>query len=411
MDGRIPIPIPKPSAEALRTHKDKPQQNPGLIFDRFAPGWWKESELKRSSVLKKDDSLKKLGLDAVRKAAEKADGKLLQAWNARWEASVRAAGAAPFELRTDWRFVAGLGRKGPLEVGFTFHRYGFPILPGSSVKGIARTRGLIQVADKLGETSLTELDNLLSLDDEAVFRERLAERYPNRTRDDYAIAEQFRTIFGTVGVAGKCVFFDAIPASPPHLELDIMNPHFPDYYQDKSGKTPPTDSQSPRPVYFLTVAPGTESRFAVGWRGTLDEEARSLQKLAQDWLIRGLEELGAGAKTSAGYGYFLTTAVPEEITRAAEIPPERTAPAEAPESDLVRRIRSIPHSQVKGSIGNLADQWRRLPDGAEKLEAAQAFREQMEKVGILKDRKWLGKDWVVEVLGYLQAHGTSNAGG
>ena len=325
------IPIPQLSASAFWMHEDKSPQNPGLIFDRFAPDWTEDPTLKRN------------GLEAARNAAaaKKADHELLSAWNRRWEIFVRISEAEPFSMQTDWRFVAGLGRKGPLEVGFTFHRYGFPILPGSSVKGIARAY--------------------------AYLFERKDESNP-----------EFKRIFGCAprgaehteeAQCGEAIFFDAIPASLPGLnmlDMDIMNPHFPDYYQDKSGKTPPTDSQSPRPVYFLTVAPGTEFRFAVGWRGTLDEEARSLQKLAQDWLIRGLEELGAGAKTSAGYGYFLTTAVPEEITRAAEIPPERTAPAEAPESDLVRRIRSIPHSQVKGSIGNLADQWRRLPDGAEK---------------------------------------------
>lgn len=121
----------------------------------------------------------------------------------------------------------------------------------------------------------------------------------------------FLTIFGhapqkgedeSVAQSGRAVFFDAAPARLPKLELDIMNPHYPKYYQ---GKEPPTDSQSPVPVYFLTVASGVEFRFAVGWRGPLDDEARQLRSLAQGWLIKGLTELGAGAKTSAGYGYFL----------------------------------------------------------------------------------------------------------
>ncbi|MBK9095192.1 MAG: hypothetical protein IPM84_21030 [Anaerolineae bacterium] len=57
-------------------------------------------------------------------------------------------------LRTDWRLVTGLGRKGPLEVGFTFHRYGFPILPGSSLKGLARAWGLLRVAEALDVADL-----------------------------------------------------------------------------------------------------------------------------------------------------------------------------------------------------------------------------------------------------------------
>src|SRR4051794_38448976 len=126
-------PIPKKSAEAWQKHQGKPGQNPGLIFDRFAPAWHQDAKLKKN------------GLETVRDAATRVDGSLLTAWNARWEKTVRRANAVPFTLKTDWRFIAGLGRKGSLEVGFTFHRYGFPILPGSSVKGIARAWSLISL--------------------------------------------------------------------------------------------------------------------------------------------------------------------------------------------------------------------------------------------------------------------------
>lgn len=118
------------------------------------------------------------------------------------------------------------------------------------------------------------------------------------------LADAFRAIFGTTACAGQAVFLDAIPAAPPRLELDIMNPHVPDYYRD-GGKTPPTDWQNPVPVYFLTVAPGTEFQFAVGWRGRLDATGRAHRERAKTWLIAALTELGAGAKTGAGYGYFL----------------------------------------------------------------------------------------------------------
>lgn len=253
-------PILKKSIEAWRKHQGKPGQNPGLIFDRFAPQW------EGQPILKKN------GLVAVRDAASKTDRSLLTAWNARWETTIRSAKAEPFSLKTDWRFIAGLGRKGPLEVGFTFHRYGFPILPGSSVKGITRAYAWL-----VEEQRETDPDFL------AIFGHA-----PQKGEDE------------SVAQSGRAIFFDAIPRQAK-LELDIMNPHYPRYYQ---GSEPPTDSQSPIPVYFLTVAPNTEFRFAVGWRGPLDDEARRLRTLAQAWLINGLTELGAGAKTSAGYGYF-----------------------------------------------------------------------------------------------------------
>jgi CRISPR-associated protein Cmr6 len=39
----------------------------------------------------------------------------------------------------------------------------------------------------------------------------------------------------------------------------------------------------------------------VGWRGPLNT---ALREMAENWLKEGLMNLGAGAKTSAGYGYF-----------------------------------------------------------------------------------------------------------
>jgi CRISPR-associated protein Cmr6 len=245
-------------------------------------------------------------------------------WNTRWQACAKEANGEPFGLTTDWRLIAGLGRKGPLEVGFTFHRYGFPILPGSSVKGVARAWALLQIAEKVGTTELKELDGILSADGDKE-RKKYEDWKAGQPAEVQKLADDFRTVFGTTAAAGRAVFFDAIPASLPTLELDIMNPHYPKYY---SGEEPPTDWQSPVPVYFLTVAANTEFRFAVGWRGALDEEGRRLRNLAQTWLIEGLTQLGAGAKTSAGYGYFF------QPTEAAS-PPVPVPPAIQPPSSPV----------------------------------------------------------------------------
>ena len=324
-------PLPQQTVRALLAWKDKAPQNPGLLFERYAL----DTAGEKQAAAAKSESL-----ELVRAAAKRIDTKVLDALRQRWRANARALGAEPFELKTDWRLIAGLGRKGPLEVGFTFHRYGFPILPGSSLKGLARARALYAVCDLLGkeglaairreikETALQALDRVLALPKEESF----LQAFPAKP-EALAAAERLRRIFGTTGAAGLAVFLDAIPAGVPELQLDIMNPHYPDYYGN--ANTPPTDWQSPRPVTFLAVAPGTPFLFAVGWRRTLAADDVELQQQAQQWLIEGLVELGAGAKTGAGYGYFV--APKAETKPAATAAAKPAEPPPAPELPVVQR--------------------------------------------------------------------------
>lgn len=349
-------PILKASAEAYERHTSRAPQNPGLIFERFAPCWGEE-----------DNQAKKLGLLAVKQAAAQADKNLLAAWQARWRQTAAAVQAEPFTLRTDWRLVTGLGRKGPLEVGFTFHRYGFPILPGSSLKGLARAWGLLRVAEALNVADLGRLDAALSQDD----NEKFEKEWPTlaQAAKDANVARRtadgWRELFGTTANAGRAIFLDAIPAAVPTLELDIMNPHFPKYYQ---GSEAPTDSQNPIPVYFLTVAGDTAFQFAVGWRGPLGEHAKNYRNTAQTWLTRGLLNLGAGAKTSAGYGYFVAAAAtPAPVgaptqTAAVVSPPPTVAPptVAAPAAARSTRRGRVKYDQARASIHDLDDPQLRL---------------------------------------------------
>lgn len=315
----LKYPIPHTSAEAFKQFlKQTSAANAGLVFDRFAPDTLEEEKGG------KEDPPKKQGLVQVREIAKRGDKELLRNWNERWKETVKKDGADdPFSKTTDWRFITGLGRKGPFEVGFTFNRYGFPYLPGSSVKGIARAQAFYDLAEavtlekltplfqklreKLPEKEkekfkpLNALDWTLSLEEDDEFEKELDLCEPSD--ECKRTAKKFRRIFGTTATAGGAVFFDAIPDSEnlPVLELDIINPHYPDYYKEGSAEYP-TDWQSPIPTYFLTVAPNTKFWFAVGWRG---EPNTDLQNDAINWLKAGLENLGAGAKTSAGYGYFV----------------------------------------------------------------------------------------------------------
>jgi CRISPR-associated protein Cmr6 len=318
------VPLPRAACEAWQRYGANRCQNAGLVFDRFAPRW-------DNVPSRQVGAIKQQGLNAVRQAAEKADRSLVAAWNQRWQVAARFVGAEPFTAKTDWRLITGLGRKGPLEVGFTFHRYGLPYLPGSSLKGLARARGLYTLAARLGTENVVGLAAAVEQEKPEQFTQALRGvcREAEPEPEALMLAEDFRAIFGTTGAAGGAVFLDGIPEPVPKLDLDIMNPHFPDYYRDGTGKTAPTDWQSPVPVFFLIVAAGTSFCFAVGWRGPRKGEWQRLRDQAVTWLRQGLEELGVGGKTGAGYGFFLPAATPPTTPEAVPATVARPSPTSA----------------------------------------------------------------------------------
>lgn len=326
------IPIPSKSGRAFELVNQQGQRgtyrlNPGLIFERFAPEW------------SNADQEKKQGLVNVRNAARHTDDKLLAAWCSRWQAGANAIHARTFACATDWRLIAGFGRKGPLEVGFTFHRYGFPYLPGSSLKGLARTAAVVELWNACSQSvELNDLDEMLAEPDDQKYSNRFSALLPEALQADIDLAASIRSVFGTQDNAGRVVFLDAIPDSGQtvNLELDILNPHYPDYYRE--GR-PPTDWQNPIPVYFLAVAAGTRFWFGVGWRlPTFTDDDSTLLEKAEAWLQFGLQELGVGGKTSAGYGFFTPPekpgAVQADLT-ASEVTPEPELPEETRYGKLV----------------------------------------------------------------------------
>lgn len=283
-------PVTEAAYQAWYASGTQPTDNAGLQFEKFALDWHGDEDAKRNSLAN------------TLEAAAKTDAKLVAEQLARWQAVAAQCHAQPFEMKTDWRLISGLGRKGSLEVGFTFHRYGFAYLPGSSVKGLARAWGLLEVAQALDfkdAKQLTQLDAILSEGDAPKFADAWQQAYAAAGPPASELAERFRAIFGSTANAGGAIFLEALPSKPPKLELDIMNPHYPKYY---NGNELPTDSQNPNPVCFLAVAPGQAFQFAVGWRGAMQAD---LHEQATQWLKNGLQQLGVGAKTNAGYGYFV----------------------------------------------------------------------------------------------------------
>ena len=167
----------------------------------------------------------------------------------------------------DWRMVIGLGGEHVQETSMTLdHVYGIPYIPGSAFKGVVRS-WVIQ--DQFNS------DEKLAMQDTG-----------------------FLKVFGSQKSVGKVQFLPAYPTAHPTdnvtLSLDIMNPHFPDYY---TGPKLPTDTQDPRPIKFLTVVQ-TPFRFI-----SLSKD-QNLKSLVQGWVDSALKDKGLGAKTAVGYGYF-----------------------------------------------------------------------------------------------------------
>lgn len=268
-----PFPLPHDTAEVLVKAR-KQCANLGLWLDRYV-----DFELDR-----KDNTYKPS--ERARRRKER-DGRnewllsskqlesVIQAHYARWRASLSGEGRAfrEFQAEPEWRVVVGLGGPGPLETAITLHRiYGFPVIPGSGLKGVARAYA------ELGEGK-DERDPEFW----AIFG---GER---KKQDDPKVTER---------KGGEICFLDAVPVQPPNLELDVMNPHYPNYYQ---GNEPPASYQSPVPIYFLTVA--QSSPFAFGVVARTPEGDNHLDK-AVKWLKEGLRQLGTGGKTTAGYGIW-----------------------------------------------------------------------------------------------------------
>jgi CRISPR-associated protein Cmr6 len=230
------------------------------------------------------------------------------------------------EAKPVWRFVVGLGAAHVLETGIALHRlFGLPIIPGSALKGAARTWALLKLAEELGvpilspteaaaksQTPLEKFEAvILSQESEREQAALLSQLLQDSTIPDEAPIrnlspqelrekwQPFFEVFGSTERAGSVIFFDAIPLKVPKFQLDIMNPHYPNYYREQGGK-PPADWESPSPVFFLTVH-ATPYLFAIAARS---EQGNRLLDLAEKWLKGALADLGIGAKTSADYGFW-----------------------------------------------------------------------------------------------------------
>lgn len=263
---------------------------------------------------------------------------------------VRRMEAAPASSKRELRFyqttgrmVVGLGEFSASEVGIQLERtWGTPVIPGSALKGLAAS-----VAHRY-------------TDDDAWNR--------GNTPDDKK-RQSHQTLFGATDSGGKVTFHDAwwVPTANKNLPFaaDIMTVHHKSYYTDANDIPAPDGTESPVPVSFLSVKPGTV--FAIALEASAENQA--WLKAAWDLLDYGLEQLGVGAKTSSGYGR-LNRDTHEEQKRATEKQQQLTLLAftQGTIDDQLKLIVEKRHAQLynalrefSGGKKEAAQFWENIP--------------------------------------------------
>ncbi len=259
--------------------------------------------------------------------------------------------------------IVGIGKTHPNETSMIFDRnIGVPYIPSSSIKGVTRFSFI--------------LSQILN-DDYTI-----NERYKNKEKIDLGELGDFVKLFGgenkvekdkTESFKGGVIFLDAYPADLPSLKIDIMNPHYGDYYKDETGKTPPADYLTPVPIKFLTVKERTEYVFRIiGNKGLIEQAKETLKK--------AITEEGVGAKTALDYGIFDIIEYSEPQSLDLEYKKYLDENISPEEKERLRRENFIEKvKNYSGNIDEIFDQWQKDEYLKKDKEIAKALKSKVKK--------------------------------
>ncbi|WP_296028890.1 type III-B CRISPR module RAMP protein Cmr6 [uncultured Treponema sp.] len=258
-----------------------PNCNFSLYFPRMVNWKIEKGELKTDTenILNlKNKSDKLFEISDVRKEIERKQEKQKSYMN-----FLKSQGIQTFSItaKTVSPFITGLGSGHPTETGMILDRnIGIPYIPASSVKGVLRLAHAINIADGRTEIPESELEKYFGTSDQ---------KQKNKYR-------------------GQLVVLDAYPAEIPNLKVDIMNPHFSNYYSGK-GNVQPVETESPTPIKFLAVQQGTKFVFNCAFIPLKNDDKSPILTEAEIKEIEAMfstafEKVGFGGKTSIGYGRF-----------------------------------------------------------------------------------------------------------
>lgn len=179
--------------------------------------------------------------------------------------------------------------------------YGFPYLPGTGLKGLARAWAETVWAQSQpdAQSAWEWIYQVFGVGEETDW---IRDEAGNRKQKPWKPAGVLRRQdddSDAIDCAGQVVFHDAWPVELPKLQVDFATPHHKGYYERQEL---PGDWDTPEPAAFLSVLADVRFEFAVAPSSRCADE--QLVQQAREWLDDALTVLGAGAKTNAGYGVF-----------------------------------------------------------------------------------------------------------
>lgn len=242
---------------------------PGHRFNLYFPIWnessWEKEDREKSRALKKTLHVPRGSIEQI---------------NALRNRQMSSVFCLPDEQRmiieteSTGPMVTGMGIEHPLENGFAFlSPYGMPYLPGSSIKGVLR-----RAAEELLE------------DEEPDWNQDLIDILFGREANEHDKNSEH--------LKGAITFWDSIPEIKS-MGMDVMTPHYSDYYQ---GKSSPHDAGSPNPIVFMVVPAQSSFSFYLTADISLLPKTINWQPHIRQAFEHAFKWLGFGAKTSVGYG-------------------------------------------------------------------------------------------------------------
>lgn len=240
--------------------------------------------------------------------------------------------------------------------------FGYPYLPGSAVKGIARHAAWCEWKKLEGEAKQDIARRIATVFGYPTGDEKLdamleaAKEKPDEKLDH----------------AGCVAFLGAFPEKEATIEVDVLTCHHAKYYSDPGKHPQATDDEKPNVQPFPVVQAGVTFCFPLV---PLRKCGEVEMKAAKNWLREAITVNGAGAKTAAGYGWFKNVTQEREALREKLLAAKQIrARLDTLRTAVDTLLKEAPTPETASS---LQEQAKTLMDEAETLKADESIKQRL----------------------------------